>query len=317
MPGGATTDMVIEVQDLARRFGDFWAVDGLDLSVPQGGVIGLLGPNGAGKSTTMRMVCGLLLPTKGHIRVAGVDPVRDPLAAKEKIGYMTQHFSLYADLTVVENLRFYGAVYGLRQRQLSSALERWLDELELDAYAHRPMSEMPPGWTRRAEFACAVMHDAPVLILDEPTSGVDLDTSDLLWRLCRELAEAGAAILVSTHFMAEAERCDRVNIMAAGRSVAEGTPQGLTEQVRDRILGVQATPLDVALAALTRWSGSRAVTVAGSWIRVEIEGDMANAVVEAQDALEQAGGAVTAVEPLEPTLDDVFLHVVTGREVSV
>lgn len=317
MPAGATTDMVIEVQGLARRFGDFWAVDGLDLSVPQGGVIGLLGPNGAGKSTTMRMVCGLLLPTKGYIRVAGVDPVRDPLAAKEKIGYMTQHFSLYADLTVVENLRFYGAAYGLRQRQLSSALERWLDELELDAYAHRPMSEMPPGWTRRAEFACAVMHDAPVLILDEPTSGVDLDTSDLLWRLCRELAEAGAAILVSTHFMAEAERCDRVNIMAAGRLVAEGTPQGLTEQVRDRMLGVQAAPLDVALAALTRWSGSRAVTVAGSWIRVEIEGDMANAVLEAQNAVEQAGGSLTAVEPLEPTLDDVFLHVVTGREVSV
>jgi len=316
MPVGARSDMLIEVQGLARRFGDFWAVDGLDLSVPQGGIIGLLGPNGAGKSTTMRMICGLLLPTRGRIRVAGVDPVRNPLAAKQKIGYVTQHFSLYADLTVVENLRFYGSVYGLGEPQLFSALDRWVDGLELNAYAHRPMSEMPPGWTRRAEFACAVMHDAPVLILDEPTSGVDLDTSDLLWRLCRELAENGAAILVSTHFMAEAERCDRVNIMASGHLVGEGTPQGLTEQLQGRMLGVQAAPLDVALEALTQWPGARAVTVGGSWIRVEIEGDLVSGAREARDALEQAGGTLTAVEPLEPTLDDVFLHLVTGGEVG-
>ena len=310
-PGSRET--AVCVRGLRRRFGDFWAVDGVDLSVGQGEVVGLLGPNGSGKSTTIRMICGLLVPTEGTIRVAGLDPVRQALAVKSRIGYMTQHFSLYADLTVAENLEFYGATYGLRRRERAEAQERWLSLLGLEDYAHRPLGEAPPGWTRRAAFACAVIADPPVLLLDEPTSGVDRETSDLLWRLCARQAESGAAVLVTTHWLAEAERCDRACIIAAGRVVGEGPPQELRRGLRGRILGVQAEPIGRGLAALKAWERALAVAVVGPWIRVEVEGDAAAAVEEVGRVLEGAGARLKAAEPLEPTLDDVFVHLVTSN----
>jgi ABC-2 type transport system ATP-binding protein len=307
-------EAVVEVRGLRRRFGAFCAVDGVDLEVRRGEVLGLLGPNGSGKSTTIRMICGLLRPTEGRISVAGFDPVRNPLAVKQRIGYLTQHFSLYADMTVVENLRFYGALYGLRRRDLADALDRWLELLELGGYAGRRMAELPPGWTRRAGFACAAIAEPPVLLLDEPTSGVDLATSDLMWRLCARQAAAGAAVMVSTHSMAEAERCGRVCIIAAGRIVGEGTPQALEETLRGRMLGVEAEPLGAAVAALKAWPAARAVAVVGRWIRVEVAGDAADAAEEARRWVEAAGARVAAVQALDPSLDDVFVHLVTAQE---
>ncbi|MFO7946014.1 MAG: ABC transporter ATP-binding protein [Armatimonadota bacterium] len=315
MPGFDNNSLAIRARGLRRRFGrDFWAVDDIDLDVHEGEIVGLLGPNGAGKSTTMRMLCGLLLPTEGEIRVADIDPVQNPLDVKAHIGYVTQHFSLYADLTVRENLRFYGQVYGVRASRLDEVLDYWVEVMELDQWRDRPMSDMPPGWTRRAMFACAMLHDPPVLILDEPTSGVDLETSDLLWRLAREKADDGAAILVSTHFMAEAERCDTVNIMAAGHLVGEGTPQELVSTLQDRMMAVEARPLNVALKALSQWDRSLAATVSGSNIRVEIAGDVQGALQEARQIVEDAGGTAENARRVPATLDDVFLHLVTEDE---
>jgi ABC-2 type transport system ATP-binding protein len=301
----------VEVRGLRRRFGAFWAVDGVDLEVRRGEVVGLLGPNGAGKSTAIRMICGLLTPTAGTISVAGIDPVRNPLAVKARIGYMTQHFSLYGDLTVAENIEFYGALYGLRKAARAEAMERWMTVLALHDFAGRPMGEMPPGWLRRVGFACAVIAEPPVLVLDEPTSGVDLETSDLLWQLCARQARAGAAVLVTTHSMSEAERCERVCVIAAGRVVGQGTPQSLEETLRGRVLGVQAEPIGPSLQALKAWPRARAVAVVGRWLRVEIEGDARSAAEELGQVVAAAGGAVQAIEAVEPTLDDVFLHLVT------
>jgi ABC-2 type transport system ATP-binding protein len=305
-------EAAVRVRGLRRRFGDFWAVDGVDLGVAAGEILGLLGPNGAGKSTVIRMICGLLLPTAGEISVAGIDPVHNPLAVKARIGYMTQHFSLYADLTVAENLSFYGAMYGLRGRALSAALGRWSSALGLGDYMQRPIGEMPPGCRRRAAFACAVIAEPPVLLLDEPTSGVDLQTSDLLWRLCARQAARGAAVLVTTHSMAEAERCERVCILAAGRIVGVGTPRGLADGLRGYMLGVEAGPLGTSVEALKAWPGARAVAVVGRMIRVEVTGALSDAEPQARRAVEQAGGRVTAVRAVEPTLDDVFVHLVTA-----
>lgn len=307
---------LVSVRGLRRRFGDFWAVDGVNLEVAAGEVVAILGPNGAGKSTTLRIICGLLAPTAGDVRVAGLDPARQPLAVKRHIGYLTQHFSLYADLTVEENLRFYGALYGLREAGLAEAVRHWLNLVGLEAHARRQAGELPPGWTRRLGFACAAIAGPPVLVLDEPTSGVDLETSDLLWGLCGQLAVGGAAVLVSTHTMAEAERCSRVCILSGGRVVGEGTPQTLVETLQGHMLGVEAEPLGTAVRALKAWPAARAVAVVGRWIRVEVAGDAAAMLEEARSAVEAAGARVVACQPLAPSLDDVFVHLVTTREVS-
>ncbi|MCD6350579.1 MAG: ABC transporter ATP-binding protein [Armatimonadetes bacterium] len=301
----------VHARGLGKRFGDFWAVKQVNLDVEPGEVVGLLGPNGAGKSTTLRMMCGLLSPTEGKVTVAGLDPARNPLAVKARIGYMTQHFSLYGDLTVEENVRFYGAAYGLRGAELDEAVGRWLSELELEAWRDRATGKLPPGWTRRAAFACAVIAGPPVLLLDEPTSGVDAETSDLLWHLAALEAEQGVAVLVTTHWMAEAERCDRVLIIAAGQVVGEGTPQELPAALRGRILGLRAEPLGVALAALKSWPASRAVAIAGQWITVELPGPAAEAADDARQVVEAAGARVMETREMEPTLDDVFAHLVT------
>jgi ABC-2 type transport system ATP-binding protein len=176
----------------------------------------------------------------------------------------------------------------------------------------RPTGEMPPGWTRRAAFACAAIAEPPVLLLDEPTSGVDLETSDLVWRLCAQLAARGAAVLVTTHSMAEAERCERVCILAAGRIAGAGTPRGLADSLRGHMLGVEAEPLGTSVEALKAWPGARAVAVVGRMIRVEVTGASSDAQPQARRAVERAGARVTAVRAVEPTLDDVFVHLVTG-----
>lgn len=305
---------VISVRALRKRFGQFWAVKGVDLSVRAGEIVGLLGPNGAGKSTTIRIICGLLKPTEGQVLVAGRDPAQEPLAVKASIGYVTQHQSLYSDLTVRENVRFYGATCGLRGRHLSDRLELWLDRLHLHDWADQVMREVPPGPARRAAFACAAIGEPPALVLDEPTSGVDMDTSELIWDLCAERRDAGGAVLVTTHWMAEAERCDRVCIMADGRIVGEGEPEALRSRLAGHIVGIDATPVAKAVSALKEWSAARAVAVAGRWIRVEVAGEAADTIREAREIVEASGASVHAVEPLEPMLDDVFVHLVSEVE---
>jgi ABC-2 type transport system ATP-binding protein len=231
--GGRT---VIEVSNLRRRFGNFYAVNDISFAVRQGEVFGLLGANGAGKSTTFRMLCGLLPPSSGTLRVAGADLRHAAAAARERIGYMSQKFSLYGNLSVGENLRFFGSVYGLSGKKGSDRIEWALDEFELTGIAEFTSGDLSLGYKQRLALACALMHQPEILFLDEPTSGVDPLARREFWTRINTLAAQGVTVMVTTHFMEEAEYCDRIAIMAAGEILTLGTPGSVKHQARSAAL---------------------------------------------------------------------------------
>lgn len=217
----------IAINGLTRRFGDFTAVDGVTMAVPKGSVTGLLGPNGAGKTTLIRLLLGLLAPTAGEGQVLGYDLRRNAEAIRHETGYMSQRFSLYNDLTVAENLRFYGRVYGLKGADLQGRMEELLAWSGLGEQAKDPAGELGGGMRQRLAFACAILHRPTLLLLDEATSGVDPVSRRKFWDLIYGLSDAGTTVLVTTHYMDEAEHCDRLGMMLAGRMVAQGTPAEL------------------------------------------------------------------------------------------
>ncbi len=219
--------IVIETHDLTKRFGDFTAADSVSIEVRRGEVFGLLGPNGAGKSTTFKMLCGLLAPTSGEARVAGVDLRRGRSAARQKLGYMAQKFSLYCNLTVAQNLQFFGGAYALRGKRLRESIARLVEVFDLEPLLKRAASSLPLGHKQRLSLACALLHGPEVLFLDEPTSGVDPLTRREFWTHINGVVERGVTVLVTTHFMDEAEYCDRILLMSRGRTVATGSPDEL------------------------------------------------------------------------------------------
>jgi ABC-2 type transport system ATP-binding protein len=216
---------------LGKQFGDLWALRDLDLAVPTGSVLGLLGHNGAGKTTAIRMLTGLLAPSGGQATVAGHDVYTETEAIKRAIGYMSQRFSLYEDLTVRENIRLYGGIYGLSLAAIRDRTQRMLARLGLERAAGDPVRGIPLGWRQKLAFSVALLHEPRIVFLDEPTSGVDPVTRRQFWELIYEAAAAGTTVLVTTHYMDEAEYCDRISIMVAGRIEALGTPADLKEEV--------------------------------------------------------------------------------------
>jgi ABC-2 type transport system ATP-binding protein len=239
----------IEVHELTRRFGDFTAVDEVTFDVASGEVFGFLGANGAGKTTAIRMLTGLLAPSAGRATVAGHDIVRDTERVKRDIGYMSQRFSLYEDLTVRENIRLYGGIYDLADRTIRERSDRMLARLGLEKTADQQVRAIPLGWRQKLAFSVAMLHEPAVVFLDEPTSGVDPITRRQFWELIYEAAGRGTTILVTTHYMDEAEYCDRISIMVGGRIAAIGTPSELKQQ--------SATPsIDELFVRLARGDGS-------------------------------------------------------------
>jgi ABC-2 type transport system ATP-binding protein len=230
--GAASQQNAITVSDLVRRFGTFTAVDHVSFTVRRGEIFGLLGPNGAGKSTIFRMLCGLLRPSAGEAQVAGADLLRAPAEARARIGYMAQRFSLYAELSVLENLRFFARVYGLGRAAQASAIDAALSSFDLRGTAASVAGELPLGMKQRLALAAALLHAPGILFLDEPTSGVDPLTRREFWARIGTLADAGVTILVTSHFMDEAEYCDRLGIVNQGRLAAVGTPADLRARVR-------------------------------------------------------------------------------------
>ncbi len=222
-------EFAVEVNDLTRKFGDFTAVDHISFRVKKGEIFGFLGANGAGKTTTIRMLCGLLMPTSGQATVAGFDVYRQMEEIKMNIGYMSQRFSLYEDLTVKENIEFYGGIYGLSRKQIQAKTKELLDYLRLWEHADKLTSSLPLGWKQRMALSTALLHDPEIIFLDEPTSGVDPKSRRNFWLLIYELAARGKTVFVTTHYMDEAEYCDRVSIMREGKIVEIAPPQQLKQ----------------------------------------------------------------------------------------
>ena len=236
MTGSACGDRSIEVDGLTRRFGTFTAVDAISFDVAQGEVFGFLGANGAGKTTAIRMLIGLLAPTAGSARVAGYDVATQAEMVKRNIGYMSQRFSLYEDLTVRENITLYGGIYGLSDEAIEKRTAELVDRLDLRDDVDTRVKSIPLGWKQKLAFSVAVLHDPKVVFLDEPTGGVDPITRRQFWELIYTTAAAGTTVFVTTHYMDEAEYCDRVSIMVDGRIVALGTPSELKAQYEARTI---------------------------------------------------------------------------------
>jgi ABC-2 type transport system ATP-binding protein len=296
------------VSGLTKRFGAFVAVDHLSFDVAEGSVFGLLGSNGAGKSTAIRILCGLLSATSGSVRVLGVDVLAEPERVKRMLGYMTQRFSLYEDLSVRQNLRFFGGVYGLRARALAER-EAWAVEMAgLQGREDTMTADLSGGWKQRLALACSVLHRPRVLLLDEPTGGVDPLSRRRFWALIDAMAGEGVTVLVTTHYLDEAEHCDRIALMHAGRLVALGSVPELKQVFQGRaVLEVACPDYVTALRAFEGASFVREASVFGSRLHLVVD-DVPGVRAQALQLLERAGNVPAAVERIVPSLEDVFIH---------
>jgi ABC-2 type transport system ATP-binding protein len=306
----------IVVKDLTRRFGQFVAVDHVSFTVGQGEIFGFLGSNGAGKSTTIRMLCGLLKPTAGTATVGGIDVGRDPEGVKQRIGYMSQRFSLYELLTVEQNIRFYAGLYGLSATRFGERKRFVLEMAGLVGREKTLARDLPGGWRQRLALGCAILHEPPILFLDEPTGGVDPLSRRHFWRLIDRLSEAGVTILVTTHYLDEAEYCHRLALIHAGRLAALGTTRELKEVFANRPIIELQTPDAVGVM--------RALDAAPEVEKTSLFGTSVHAVLRSRSvdpsalvsSLRGRGLTIDAVTAVAPSLDDVFLDAVekAGRQ---
>jgi ABC-2 type transport system ATP-binding protein len=304
------SDPAIVVQNLSRHFGDFKAVDNISFEVKRGEIFGFLGPNGAGKSTTIRMLNGLLLPTSGAGRVGGFDIIRENSQIKNHIGYMSQRFSLYEDLTAEENLDFFGGVYGLPRDRLRQRTTEVLSLVGLEDRRHHLTGTLPLGLKQRLALASAIIHEPSILFLDEATSGVDPISRRNFWDLIYAMAQQGVTILVTTHYMEEAEFCDRLVLIYQGRIVARGTPRELKQEVKETILAVHPDNLDGALDLIKQLPGVAEAAVFGDGLHVAVvepeagEGRIMETLKSHNIAL------LRRIERVRPSLEDAFIAVV-------
>jgi drug efflux transport system ATP-binding protein len=305
-----SAEAAIVVRNLTRVFGAFTAVDHISFDVERGEIFGFLGANGAGKSTTIRMLCGLLKPTSGTATVDGVDVGRDPEGVKLRIGYMSQKFSLYEALTVDQNIRFFGALYGLDDAKIAERRAFVIDMAGLAGREHARARELAGGWRQRLALGCAILHQPRIVFLDEPTGGVDPVSRRQFWRLIQDLARAGVTILVTTHYLDEAEHCHRIAIINAGKVAAIGTSQELKQIFAESaIIEIHSSrPVDV-MKALDRMDEIRKTTVFGTSVHAVLKPGRIDAE-SLRQRLTAAGLEIRAVDRVVPSLEDVFLEVV-------
>lgn len=299
----------LEVKELTKVFGQFVAVDRVSFTVAQGEIFGFLGPNGAGKSTTIRMLCGLLLPTSGSGTVAGFDIIREASAIKANIGYMSQRFSLYEDLTVEENLFFFGGIYGLPPDRLADRTQAVLEQVGLWERRQELTRHLALGLRQRLALASALLHDPPILFLDEPTSGVDPISRRNFWDMIYQLARRGTTVLVTTHYLEEAEFCDRLLLIYQGRLIAQGTPLELKAMMPQEILIVQPTLLAEALEILSAQPELGEVAVFGDGLHIMTTNPEASAAA-IRTTLAAQGIEVLSWQRTSPTLEDAFIYLI-------
>ena len=310
MNGDRQSDPQIVAEDLVKRFGSFVAVDQVNFSVGRGEVLGFLGPNGAGKSTIIRILCGLLRPTAGRALVAGIDVARDPERVRERIGYMSQKFSLYRDLSVEENLKFFGGIYRVPRRQLPERMRFAIDMAGLGGREKALVSTLAGGWQQRLALGCAVLHRPPILFLDEPTSGVEPTSRRRFWDLIHSLAADGVSVLVSTHYMDEAEYCHRAALINQGRLIAIGSPDELKRTaLGGELLLLECDSLGRTLAAIEHAPGVLDCSVFGSALHVLVS----NAEQSLRDLphyLDGKGLPPTRLSRIHASLEDVFVQLI-------
>jgi ABC-2 type transport system ATP-binding protein len=307
----------VEIRDLVKRFGNFVAVDHIDLDVGRGEIFGFLGPNGAGKSTTIRMLCGLLRPTSGNAKVGGLDVDTQSEEIKQHIGYMSQKFSLYDDLTVEENIDFFSGIYGVPRARRAERKEYVLRMAGIEERRSSLTRLLSGGWKQRLALGCALLHEPPILFLDEPTSGVDPIARRTFWDLIYELSGAGQTIFVSTHYMDEAEYCNRLALMYRGKIIALGTPTELKQSLAGHhLLRLEISDLVGSMKVLESIAGISDVAVFGGGLHVTAA-DPAHAIPEIWSAIERAGIAVSALEQIEPSMEDVFVAMIEREERKV
>jgi len=302
----------IQAQNLTRRFGEFVAVDHVSFHVLPGEIAGYLGPNGCGKTTTIRMLLGLLQPSDGQASVLGFDIARQSEQIRVRCGYMSQKFALYDDLTVWENLRFYAGVYGINDK---ASLQKTVAHVGLNGHEGYLARELSTGWRQRLALGIALVHSPRLLFLDEPTSGVDPNARRAFWDLIYDLAAEGVTILVTTHYMDEAEYCNRVGIMRAGRLLAIDTPLALKEQfVPGKVYEVTAEPLLTGLSAVEANPLVVRAALAGDHLRVIV--NEGTEMASLRQSLEEAGVKMQAIRAGEANLEDVFIHLAKEREAT-
>jgi ABC-2 type transport system ATP-binding protein len=304
----------ILVRDLTKRFGAFTAVNKINFSIKQGEIFGFLGPNGAGKSTTIRMLCGLLKPTSGSVMVLGHDTARHSLELRSDIGYMSQRFSLYEDLTAEENVDLFAGLYGLPRSRRQQRKEWALATADLSERRSTLTRNLSGGHRQRLALSCSLIHEPKLLFLDEPTSGVDPVTRRNFWSIVGELAERGVTIMVTTHHMDEAEQCDRLALIYRGKIVAMETPQCLKDmRMQGEILKVEAEPLMDALALLEKTTICRECSLFGSTIHAYVD-SAEEAIGILKDTLEERGIKVKDISVTAATLEDVFISLIEEED---
>jgi ABC-2 type transport system ATP-binding protein len=314
MTPNPTSPWAVEMDDLVKAFGSFVAVDHISLQIPKGEIFGFLGPNGAGKSTAIRMLCGLLTPTSGRGSVNGFDVATQPEEIRRSIGYMSQKFSLYDDLTVEENIDFFTGMYSV-PRPLRAARKNYVLEMANLTERRTALTRtLSGGWKQRLALGCAILHDPPVLFLDEPTSGVDPLARGAFWHLIHDLSETGHTIFVSTHYMDEAEYCHRLALMYRGKIIALGTPaelkRGLTSHSFLRL--DTSDPLET-MRAIEHLSGVFDVAVFGGGLHVTVD-DPGATSGRIREALAAANIQVATLEQIQPSMEDVFVAMIEAEE---
>ncbi|MBI1803201.1 MAG: ABC transporter ATP-binding protein [Ignavibacteriae bacterium] len=302
------SDVAIEVKDLTKKFGNFTAVDHIDFTVKQGEVFGFLGANGAGKSTTIRMLCGLLQSTSGTASVGGYDINTQTELLKRNIGYMSQKFSLYDDLTVEQNIRFFGGVYGLKNDRLKERIRWVLDMADLTGREQSLTKTLSGGWKQRLALGCAILHEPKIVFLDEPTGGVDPISRRKFWDLINQLSSQGITVLVTTHFLDEAEYCNDIILINAGRLIASGSPGELkTQHIRKPILEVACDGVVRALERVRVQPWAIETSIFGTLLHVMVENENEGKRV-IRELLASASITVERIDRIVPSLEDVFLY---------
>lgn len=306
---GAGVAWAVEAHELTRRFGDFTAVDRVTFRVEVGEVFGFLGPNGSGKTTTIRMLCGILAPSSGEGRVLGLDIVRDVQRIKRQIGYMSQRFALYNDLTVIENLAFYAQVYGVPGAERNQRIGVMLERFDLTGVRNSLVEGLPGGMRQRVAFASAAIHQPAILFLDEPTAAVDPGARRAFWDMIYDIAADGTTVFVTTHYMDEAEYCHRLAFMSRGRLIACDSPAAIRHSLGSDMVEVDCTPQSQALDLLVDQPWVRAATMMGTRLHIVLQPN--TSTTRLTEHLTAAGVTVHSVQPAIPSLEDAFVTLMT------